>query len=168
MDNNDIQGQYMQIFHRFARLRLDHLFHDVSQGEFAVLQKIYRYTLEEPDSGGISVSEVASSLRVTSPAISRMIRVLEKKNYVERFESRRDRRHTLLRLTENGAAVRESTFSTLKNYFRRVSERMGPERMAQLSLLSEQLYAAMEDELRRFRYPDRYGTEKRDDKQKRS
>ena len=42
MKNNDIQGQYRQIFHRIARLRLDPLFHDISEGEFAVLQKIYR------------------------------------------------------------------------------------------------------------------------------
>ena len=171
MKNNDIQGQYMQIFHRIARLRLDPLFHDISEGEFAVLQKIYRHTEEYPDAEEISVSEIAFPLGVTSPAISRMVRVLEKKNYVQRLESRRDRRHTLLRLTDEGEAVRKNTFSVLKEYFRRVSEHMGQKRMAELSRLSEQLYAVMEEELVRYKYSDRHSgrsrTEKHNRKQER-
>ena len=147
MTDKEIRSRYMQLWHKFARLRFDSLFSELSRGEFMPLQTIYVNSLHHPEAEGTNVSELASQLRVSSPAVSRMLRSLEKKGYIERFPDKNDRRTTLIRLTEKGNAIRHQVFESLCEYFDRIFERMGTEQIEQLLSLWEQIQCIMEDEL---------------------
>lgn len=103
------------------------------------LQTIYAYSLRNPGTKGIYVSELASQLKVSSPAVSRTLRSLETKGYIERSADKNDRRSTLIRLTEKGDTVRKQVFTDICDYFDRVFDRMGPARMEQLIGLWDQL-----------------------------
>ena len=96
MTNQEIRNRHMQLCHKFALMRFDSLFSDLSRGEFMPLQTIYSNSLHNPEAQGTYVSELASQLKVSSPAVSRMLRSLEKKGYVERFSDENDRRSTLM------------------------------------------------------------------------
>ena len=148
MTYQETRNRHMQLCHKFALLRFDSLFSDLSRGEFMPLQTIYSNSLQNPEAQGTYVSELASQLKVSSPAGSRMLRSLEKKGYVERFSDENDSRSSLICLTEKGNAVRKKVFDSLCEYFDRVFERMGPEQMEQLLSLWEQIHFIMEDELR--------------------
>ena len=100
MISKELRDRHMRMCQKFMMLRLDSLFSDLPRGEFMPLQTIYAYSLRNPGTKGIYVSELASQLKVSSPAVSRTLRSLETKGYIERSADKNDRRSTLIRLTE--------------------------------------------------------------------
>ena len=148
MISKELRDRHMRMCQKFMMLRLDSLFSDLPRGEFMPLQTIYAYSLRNPGTKGIYVSELASQLKVSSPAVSRTLRSLETKGYIERAADKNDRRSTLIRLTEKGDTVRKQVFTDICDYFDRVFDRMGPARMEQLIGLWDQLHTIMEDELK--------------------
>ena len=148
MISKELRDRHMRMCQKFMMLRLDSLFSDLPRGEFMPLQTIYAYSLRNPGTKGIYVYELASQLKVSSPAVSRTLRSLETKGYIERSADKNDRRSTLIRLTEKGDTVRKQVFTDICDYFDRVFDRMGPARMEQLIGLWDQLHTIMEDELK--------------------
>lgn len=148
MISKELRDRHMRMCQKFMMLRLDSLFSDLPRGEFMPLQTIYAYSLRNPGTKGIYVSELVSQLKVSSPAVSRTLRSLETKGYIERSADKNDRRSTLIRLTEKGDTVRKQVFTDICDYFDRVFDRMGPARMEQLIGLWDQLHTIMEDELK--------------------
>ena len=146
MEKEMARSRYLQIFHKFGRLNFDFLFRDMSRSEFILLQKIYIYTEQYPDAEGMQVSEIASQLRVTSPAVSRMLRTLEAKGFVERSEGREDRRSTFIRLTGEGNSARREVYSASARYFERVFQRFGDEDTFRFLKLAERLFSIIEKE----------------------
>ena len=53
----------------------------------------------------ISISALAKKLRVTTPAVSRTMRSLEKKDLIYRETDSKDRRNTFVRLTDTGKKI---------------------------------------------------------------
>lgn len=53
---------------------------------------------------GCRISDIAGMLKTSLPGITRMVNELEKKGYVQKCPSPRDRRAVLLRLSEKGEA----------------------------------------------------------------
>ena len=77
MISKELRDRHMRMCQKFMMLRLDSLFSDLPRGEFMPLQTIYAYSLRNPGTKGIYVSELASQLKVSSPAVSRTLRSLE-------------------------------------------------------------------------------------------
>jgi DNA-binding MarR family transcriptional regulator len=77
--------------------------------------------------GAASMSELAGSLGVSVPTISKSIDVLEERCWVERCADPADRRHTMVRLTANGlrvtAAMRRRTERHVAGLLASLSER---------------------------------------------
>ena len=149
MDVNQIQEEFLRTASRFGKMRYDVLFHDMSKREFEMLTVIYRYMEENAEEKGIYVSKLANMLRVTSPAVSRMIGILEEKGYIGRDVDKEDRRNTYVYLTDAGRRIRKVTEDTMQELMKKVVVRMGNEDMQELILLWNRLADIMEEEMKR-------------------
>ena len=99
-----------------------------------------------PGDRGVYVSALAGRMRVSPPAVSRMLRGLEQRGLVDRAVDRIDRRNTYVMLTPAGEAARADTIRELDGYTRRVLERMGREDMETLIRLWNRLADVMTEE----------------------
>lgn len=145
-DGDELTKAFMQTAHRFGKLRHSFSFSQVSSSEFMMLEKIGKSMDQDRDSG-IYVSELAKHLRVSSPAVSRMLRSLEQKNLIMREVDRDDRRNTYVYLTEQGCKIRNKTKAEVKDFTGRVFKRMGEEDIKVLLTLWGRLADIMEEEL---------------------
>lgn len=100
------------------------------------------------NSSNYGISNIADSLHVSSPAISRTITSLENKGYVERKIDKLNRRNTLVRLTENGMTVFENECNQIYCFMNNVVNRMGEEKLNELFLLSNELLENVEKEIK--------------------
>ena len=84
------------------RFTAEDIWHPVSVREYDVL-----FTLSTSDPAGLRLNELNREVLVTQPSLSRMVERLEAKGYVTRCAAAEDRRGTLIRLTEAGAALQK-------------------------------------------------------------
>lgn len=84
------------------RFTADDIWHPVSVREYDVL-----FTLSTSDPAGLRLNELNREVLVTQPSLSRMVERLEAKGYLTRCAAQEDRRGTLIRLTETGAALQK-------------------------------------------------------------
>ncbi|MBC7342724.1 MAG: winged helix DNA-binding protein [Clostridia bacterium] len=98
----------MEAFLRFKRLNW-------KQSPIAGLRPseimvLYCIQHKATDASGIRISEISSTLRVTSPTITQLINDLEAKGYVDRTTDKEDRRAVRVRLTDAGEkAIRKAS-----------------------------------------------------------
>ena len=118
-----------------------------SQSEFLVMGAVLK--LEQlHNSSNYGISNIADSLHVSSPAISRTITSLENKGYVARYTDRLNRSNTNVKLTELGAEVFDAERARLSEFMNSVVERMGEEKLSQLLNLSNELLINVEKEIK--------------------
>lgn len=101
----------------------------ISHSEFCLLNII----MDGKD--GITVSEIASELDVTPPAVSRSLRSLESRGLVTRETNLLNRRNTMVKLTEDGQTFLEKSRRQMDKVMEYVNEKMGAERKKQLYVL---------------------------------
>ena len=83
------------------RFSADDIWHPVSMREYDVL-----FTLTSAPAG-LRLNELNREVLVTQPSLSRMVERLESKGLVTRCTAEGDRRGTLIRLTDEGAALQK-------------------------------------------------------------
>lgn len=83
------------------RFSADDIWHPVSMREYDVL-----FTLTSAPAG-LRLNELNREVLVTQPSLSRMVERLESKGLVTRCAAEGDRRGTLIRLTDEGAALQK-------------------------------------------------------------
>jgi DNA-binding MarR family transcriptional regulator len=80
-------------------------------------------------------------LDMSGPALSRWLRSLEQKQFIQRETDPEDRRNTLVSLTKEGLAKTREICETLNEFMRNITVRMGEERLqalfAELSELAD-------------------------------
>ncbi len=169
MDTCDIQEKILRTTNRFHRMHYEGLLPDISRREYELMAAVQDYMdcmngMDGRDcddstdcmgsSGkgerkkGICVSELALRLKVSSPAISRMVGMMEEKGYIGRGMDKEDRRNTYIYLTEKGRAAKKESETALCRLMERVTLRMGEDDMQQLIMLWNRLADIMEQELR--------------------
>lgn len=102
-----MQKEYAELFSAFTQFRKLHmsdLFPNMNHSEFATLMHIggANKCLNEEK---VKVSTLSERMRINITAVSRTLKVLEKKNYIQRTVSAQDRRITYVELTPEGAEV---------------------------------------------------------------
>ena len=71
------------------------------------------------------ISDLCQSAEVSKPAISRALRDLEEKGYIERINSKRDRRNVYVYLTELGENVLHRQKEVMDRRTNRFIEKLG-------------------------------------------
>ena len=111
-----MQKEYAELFSAFTQFRKLHmsdLFPNMNHSEFATLMHI----------GGeekVKVSTLSERMRINITAVSRTLKVLEKKNYIQRTVSAQDRRITYVELTPEGAEVLAEAEETMNTFTAKV------------------------------------------------
>jgi DNA-binding MarR family transcriptional regulator len=82
---------------------------------------------------GAGVSDVAAHLDVTNPTASVLVDRLVKKNLLDRKEDPRERRRTLLTLTESGTEVLEDARSKAQFMVAQVLKTQTPEQLSKIN-----------------------------------
>ena len=143
----DKRLDFLTTIHSLAQLNFSAVLSQTSQAEFLVMSAINK--LERlHNSSNYRISNIADSLHVSSPAISRTIKTLENKGYVERNMDKLNTRNTLVRLTENGTAVFENECNQIYCFMNNVVNQMGEEKLNELFLLSNELLENVEKEIK--------------------
>lgn len=128
------QKEFIEIMTAFRKLNISSMLPDlISHGEFSLLKMIESSAQETENGRWVKVSHLVKKLCVPAPAISRTLRSLEDKNFIERTADKSDRRNTFVSLTEEGKAMNREIDGIMEGFADAVFGNMGEETMQKLN-----------------------------------
>lgn len=139
MEQQKIENDMITLFRKLVKVDFSAYIENLSREEFFMLSVIDDYSRENLGREGIRVSEIAETLDVSSPAVSRMLRGLEKKKYIFRKTSSISRRNTIVKLAPEGITVYENSKNHINELLQRVMKQMGKSEMEELMRLWDRL-----------------------------
>lgn len=110
---------------RKTTLMLQQISH-IPLGELTMLLTIRRL-MEE--SGEVRVARLGEIMKLSRPAVSRMLHVLEKKGYIEMKNGEEDQRYLFVQPVQKGMQCLKEEMEDGYEILKRVRERMGEEEM---------------------------------------
>lgn len=119
----DLQEQLITAQHRFMKMHRDLCFTGLRKSEFVMLEIIERENGNREQ--GVLASDIAKRLRITAPAVSKMLRSMEEKGYVERRVDEKDRRNTRVSITPDGKEAEQQVRRQMQEFITGVIERLG-------------------------------------------
>ena len=131
-----IEQELIQALGRLGKMHMGNLFQGITRGEFSVL-----LALEQGE--GIKASRLAELAEASPQALSRTLRGLESKGYVQRKADPRDRRNACICLTEPAHDAMEAGKRRMNLLFGRVVEEMGEEEIRELTVRLNRLVDVM-------------------------
>lgn len=140
----DLQEQLITAQHRFMKMHRDHCFTGLRKSEFVMLEIIERENGNREQ--GVLASDIAKRLRITAPAVSKMLRSMEEKGYVERRVDEKDRRNTRVSITPDGKEAEQQVRRQMQEFITGVIERLGEERTKELIHLMNRYTEIMQEE----------------------
>ena len=143
---NDEQKDFLEIMHAFGKLNYGALMPKMNPGDTKLLSIIGRYYDKNPE-GSMRVSDLVRHMPAPPSAISRGLKCLEGKGYVQRVTDPKDRRNTLVYMTEEGRKISEEINRTMKDYFDAVFARMDKLDLASMTVLMQKMLNIAEEEL---------------------
>ena len=112
-------GKYIsQLYRRggiFITKRMEK--YNIGQGQFMFLLELY---IED----GRNQEELSKVLKIDKGTTARAIKKLAEEGYIERFKDEKDKRSNKIYLTQKGRDVKESIFSVLDEWERKMSEHL--------------------------------------------
>lgn len=147
MDATQAQEEFFRTMNRFRKIGFAAMAGAMTKGEFFLLMLLHKNRLANPEGKGMYVSELAHSMHVAPPAVSRTLRALEQRGLIERTVDRDDRRTTYIVLTEKGEETRSCYARQFQAYSERVFRRMGEEDMETLFRLWNRFADLLAEEL---------------------
>ena len=115
----------------------------LSSGEFAVLQ-----LLRDEQQRRLLIGELTEKLQTTQPAVSQIVKRMEKKELIRKEVSREDKRNVYVCPTERGSELFDYFFGNSCSFTERVIRRMEPEHGKELLHLLEEFSRCAEEEVR--------------------
>jgi DNA-binding MarR family transcriptional regulator len=112
----------MNTVQRFRQINLSRLHPQFSKGESWLLVNIC-----QGDGNGISVSELVERTHMPPPAVSRLLKGLERDGYIQRSCSQRDRRSILVIATQEGKDQVNQMMQVMRSFWEEVFDAMSPE-----------------------------------------
>ena len=105
----DYMGNFEIYLDKLKKIDVSRVFtEDISFPEFVHLKYI-DYFAKKSDDMSVQVSKLVESSGVTAQAVSKCLGILEKKNYIIRFNDKADRRAIQVKMTDYGKTVFEIT-----------------------------------------------------------
>lgn len=140
-----------EALHMFRKLNIGSILPRLNKGEFVLMNGIYHVQKKIGSEHGVKMSDLAEYTHALPPAVSRSIKALEQKGYVRRFVDQKDRRNTLVEITESGQEVLQESNAIMDEFIRRVFEKTDKEEMARLVSYIYQQYELAKEELEKIR-----------------
>lgn len=103
---------------------------------------------------GVKVSWLVKKSHVPAPAVSRTLRTLEQKGFIERTVDKEDRRNTFVSLTEVGFSINREIDNIMEGFADAVFGNMGEETMQKMNGYLKQFLETSRCEIEKRRYID--------------
>ncbi|MDU7337523.1 MAG: MarR family transcriptional regulator [Clostridium sp.] len=119
----------------------------VPQGEFMMLHKIHCCLQEcgcQKSVPGVKVSKLSTNMGMSMPAVSQMLKSLQKKGLVTRTAATDDRRVVYVALTPEGETIFNNAIDRFLDRVDAVASLFGEEKIHQITVLLEDLGQAVE------------------------
>lgn len=138
MDYFEIADQINIINRRASNLRQKQyeLLKKMAHSEFVILIRLLK---AKKEGKFLTVSELAKQLKLSSPAISRTVKNLVEKGWVQRTESQSDRRIVQLTVTDEGVSIAKEAKKELNAFMVQVYKKIDPEDLEAYILISSKL-----------------------------
>lgn len=129
---------------RLSRLNPDKVIEGLSPPEFSVLCCVGEFPLKN---GGrpSSVADIASMMKVSVPAVSRTLRSLQEKGWIERTVDEFDRRSVRVTLTPTGEEMMRANMKRVVEVLNRILSVFTPEEIRTISALYSKFTVSMEN-----------------------
>ncbi|MEL4304703.1 MarR family winged helix-turn-helix transcriptional regulator [Methanococcoides sp. LMO-2] len=108
--------------------------------------RLYLYLTQIKTLGDPTMSELASSVRVSKPAVSNAVKKLQEMGLVDIRESTKDRRVSHLCISDTGKEVLEVLDSADQQFFRKIEEILGDDDFKLFANLWERISQGLEEE----------------------
>ena len=140
---NDNFEELFKAMHQFHKLRLGDMMPNVSGADFWAMRNI----MDKGEDGKITISELAEKTKVLPSAISRTLRGLEDKGYVERTVNKNDRRNTYVEMTDRGKEVTQEVREIMCDYGKAVLSKLDENELSQLISYLNNIYDIAQKEI---------------------
>ena len=102
---DDLFTRFFFALYQFHKLHMGDLVPDITKLEGMTMAAIKHCSGEKEE---LTVSELTAKLKAKGPAVSRTLKTLEDKGYIERDVNKADRRNTYVKLRHPGNRSRKS------------------------------------------------------------
>lgn len=144
---------FLEASHMFHKLNFSSILPGISKSEFVTLKCIAKHHSGYRDCcDGIQISRLVEYLRVLPPAVSRTLRGLEEKGYVERIISLSNRRNAYVRLTQAGEDILKEAEEVMETFAENVFARIDEEDLRRMYEYLYRLYDAASEEIENLKH----------------
>jgi len=143
-ENMSYSQKFAAIIARLHKLKFGNMLTGVSEIEFKTMSAISRIS----KSGDVKVSDIARYLELSAPAVSRTMKALEEKEYIERQTDKQDRRNTFVKLTKKGEEQQKAWMKSFEEFSEAIFARLGDEKSNQLLEDLEAFVKASKEEMK--------------------
>jgi len=143
-ENMSYSQKFAAIIARLHKLKFGNMLTGVSEIEFKTMSAISRISM----SGDVKVSDIARYLELSAPAVSRTMKSLEEKEYIERQTDKQDRRNTFVKLTKKGEEQQKAWMKSFEEFSEAIFARLGDEKSNQLLEDLEAFVKASKEEMK--------------------
>lgn len=148
---DDLYEDLFRAMNQFHKLKFGDIMQNMNKADFIVMNVIMKKGKDDK----MTISELASTARMLPSAISRTLRGLEEKGYVERTINKNDRRNTYVELTAEGKKQTRTVKQELRDFGKTVMAKLDEQEMNQLILYLNNIYSIAEKELEARKIRDR-------------
>lgn len=131
---------------RLQHIRFNELIKDLNQSEYIFLKILYKL-IKKSGTNSVYVATIAKELEISTPAVSKMLKNLEKKQYIKREVDTLDRRNTFVFLTEKGIATKKETDIFFEDFFNKIYKKVKKEDINQFLYLAKKISNVIIDEI---------------------
>ena len=148
---DDLYEDLFRAMNQFHKLKFSDMMQNMSKADFIVMNVIMNKGKEDK----MTISELAAIARMLPSAISRTLKGLEEKGYVERTINKQDRRNTYVELTEEGKKQTCEVRQVMRDFGKTVMAKLDEHEVNELILYLNNIYSIAEKELEARKIKDR-------------
>ena len=148
---DDLYEDLFRAMNQFHKLKFSDMMQNMSKADFIVMNVIMNKGKEDK----MTISELAAIARMLPSAISRTLKGLEEKGYVERTINKQDRRNTYVELTEEGKKQTREVRQVMRDFGKTVMAKLDEHEVNELILYLNNIYSIAEKELEARKIKDR-------------
>lgn len=148
---DDLYEDLFRAMNQFHKLKFSDMMQNMSKADFIVMNVIMNKGKEDK----MTISELAANARMLPSAISRTLKGLEEKGYVERTINKQDRRNTYVELTEEGKRQTREVRQVMRDFGKTVMAKLDEHEVNELILYLNNIYSIAEKEIEARKIKDR-------------
>ena len=148
---DDLYEDLFRAMNQFHKLKFSDMMQNMSKADFIVMNVIMNKGKDDK----MTISELAAIARMLPSAISRTLKGLEEKGYVERTINKQDRRNTYVELTEEGKKQTREVRQVMRDFGKTVMAKLDEHEVNELILYLNNIYSIAEKEIEARKIKDR-------------